>query len=145
MKAGLRGVLISGLLGSLFTIGAVSAHEKQRPRGPVLADVNKIMVSIERELQEEGFVVVDTRREADAELLLTGGHVTTLEGSARNIGDVLLNYAVELRDIETGRRLFTYIDDQSEGSGAEACEDMAEDVAEELEDAKSDSVDEWYD
>ena len=166
MNTLLRGVIVGGMLGSMAIAAPALAHKKQKPIGPILADVNKIMVSVggidgramgkgnlgaicvialERELQEEGFIVVDTRHEADAELLLSGGHVTTLEGSSMSIGDVLLSYAVELRDIKTGRRLFTYIDDQSEGSGADACEDMAEDVAEELEDAKDDSVDEWYD
>ena len=155
-----------GLAALLAAGSSATAHERKTPRGPVLADVNKVLVSIggidgramgagnlgaicvialERELQDEGFVVVDTRREADAELLLSGGHITTLEGSPRHIGDVLLNYAVELRDIQTGKRLFSYIDDMFEGSGADACEDMADDVADELGEAKEDSVDEWYD
>lgn len=161
-----KGILGLGAASIFAVITVAAAHERQAPRGPILADVNKVLVSIggidgramgagnlgaicviaiERELQDAGFVVVDTRREADGELLLSGGHVTTLEGAARNIGDVLLSYAVELRDIQTGRKLFTFIDDQSEGSAADACEDMAEEVADELSDAKDDSIDEWYD
>ncbi|HXG27652.1 MAG TPA: hypothetical protein VNJ47_02240 [Nevskiales bacterium] len=87
-------------------------------------------------LEEEEFTVVKDRAKADAELVFTGNPVTITQGRRMDIGKVQLSYAVEVNG--SAGRIWSLVDHEWGSSLADACEDAAGDIADELAEARDD-------
>lgn len=158
----MRNYGFSGLLAVTILslpLPALAAHEEGAHRG--MANVRSIFLSVDgpdrkainrdntsdlclvaltHALQEEGFTIASSRAKADAELVFTGGYITITQGRVSTIGDAQLSYAAVLKD-KAGTTLWSVVDDEWGDSPAEACQDTASDIADELEEAREDALD----
>jgi hypothetical protein len=142
-------VLVAGL-GIAWLPALMPAQAEEGVVNPV-AKVRNIVLSIKgtpdnvaslcrlaliQMLEEEEFTVVKDRARADAELVFTGNPVTITQGRRMDIGKVQLSYAVEVNGA-TGR-IWSLVDHEWGSSLADACEDAAGDIADELAEARDD-------
>jgi hypothetical protein len=95
--------------------------------------------AISMALRERDFRVAPTALGADAVLTLKGGSLTITQGRAEEIGNTVLNYVASLRVADTDKELFTTVGGTRGETAAAACSLAAEEIADKLDDAKSDA------